>query len=423
MPCLNCTSRVLRVFLQGSLLPKPSIFRPTVLRAPLKTKSVSAGYQKFQAFHTQQRRDSSFSYAVAENLSDDEYIPFVDMKASIGRGTVPVGDHERLLRYDNRPPPPPSIEEAEDGIGIHHSCEPEIELTTPIPAIKEIDFQTSSHSDSIEEVEIESQTLAEQPRDSRTEEEDLDLIHSLGLPVAGENIPLKRKTTTISKSHDSTQQTESEDESILKPTAYASIRDGYQQAAESNYASPATIKHTNKWKLPEIEGLDEPSPDQTKLTEKEIEFLAYVDRMPKSELEPWKIQKAARLRKYGGATWDPLRRLSPEAVEGIRALHKAHPEYDTPKIAEMFKVSRESIQRILRSKWRPGPEEAADRNGRWERRGESIWDKWILEGTVKTKKMKKFERRERREKEQLRGRWDKKPRYEPGVEGVGDRFL
>lgn len=92
--------------------------------------------------------------------------------------------------------------------------------------------------------------------------------------------------------------------------------------------------------------------------------------------EPWQIQKSALTKKFGDLAWTPRKRLSPDALEGIRALHAQYPEeYTTPLLADHFEVSPENIRRILKSKWRPSEEEDDDRRQRWERRGESIWNK------------------------------------------------
>ncbi|KAI9753813.1 MAG: hypothetical protein M4579_004994 [Chaenotheca gracillima] len=74
--------------------------------------------------------------------------------------------------------------------------------------------------------------------------------------------------------------------------------------------------------------------------------------------------------------WQPRKRLSPDAVEGIRALHAQYPaQFTTPVLADRFKVSPEAIRRILKSKWRPNEEEDDDRRKRWNQRGEKIWTK------------------------------------------------
>ena len=70
--------------------------------------------------------------------------------------------------------------------------------------------------------------------------------------------------------------------------------------------------------------------------------------------------------------WDPRKRLSPTAMQGIKSLHARDPSYDVPHLASLFKVSPDAIRRILRSKWVPTVEENQRREERWRARGEQI---------------------------------------------------
>lgn len=104
----------------------------------------------------------------------------------------------------------------------------------------------------------------------------------------------------------------------------------------------------------------------------------------------WLIQKEALNRKFTRfdessdttikEPWQPRKKLSPEAMQGIRALRAENPEYDVPRLASIFKVSPEAVRRILRSKWQPTPEEAAAQAERWKRRKESVWKRWAEQG-------------------------------------------
>ncbi|EAW18795.1 mitochondrial ribosome assembly protein RRG9 [Aspergillus fischeri NRRL 181] len=93
----------------------------------------------------------------------------------------------------------------------------------------------------------------------------------------------------------------------------------------------------------------------------------------KKKKEPWQIQKEALKKKFKEG-WNPPKKLSPDALEGIRHLHAVAPDrFTTPVLAEQFQVSPEAIRRILKSKWRPSPEEMEKRRERWERRHDRIW--------------------------------------------------
>ncbi|KAL4741572.1 required for respiratory growth protein 9, mitochondrial [Aspergillus similis] len=94
---------------------------------------------------------------------------------------------------------------------------------------------------------------------------------------------------------------------------------------------------------------------------------------PPKQRELWQIQKEALKRKFP-AGWAPPKKLSPDAMEGIRHLHHIAPDqFTTPVLAEEFKVSPEAIRRILKSKWRPSGEQLDERRKRWEKRHDRIW--------------------------------------------------
>ncbi|GAD94564.1 mitochondrion organization and biogenesis protein, putative [Paecilomyces variotii No. 5] len=93
----------------------------------------------------------------------------------------------------------------------------------------------------------------------------------------------------------------------------------------------------------------------------------------KKKREPWQIYKEALKNKFKEG-WAPPKKLSPDAIDGIRHLHATSPEqFTTPVLAEQFKVSPEAIRRILKSKWRPTESEMDDRRKRWQRRHDRIW--------------------------------------------------
>ena len=96
--------------------------------------------------------------------------------------------------------------------------------------------------------------------------------------------------------------------------------------------------------------------------------------------EPWQIQKAVLKSKFPEG-WNPRKRLSPDALAGIRALQQQFPEeYTTEVLAQKFEVSPEAIRRILKSKWMPSPEEEINRQERWFGRGKKVWERWAALG-------------------------------------------
>ena len=89
--------------------------------------------------------------------------------------------------------------------------------------------------------------------------------------------------------------------------------------------------------------------------------------------EHWQLDKAALKEKFPEG-WNPLKKLSPDALAGIRALHAQSPEqYTTTVLASNFKISPEAIRRILKSRWAPSAEEETDRQRRWLNRGKSVY--------------------------------------------------
>ncbi|MCJ1391495.1 Required for respiratory growth protein 9 mitochondrial [Xylographa bjoerkii] len=114
---------------------------------------------------------------------------------------------------------------------------------------------------------------------------------------------------------------------------------------------------------------------------------ATAKKMTPNPQEPWGVQKTALEQKFGDQGWAPRKRLSPDALDGIRALHAQYPEkYSTAVLAEQFKVSPEAIRRILKSKWRPNDEEDVSRRQRWQKRGEAIWGQMVELGVKPPKK-------------------------------------
>lgn len=92
--------------------------------------------------------------------------------------------------------------------------------------------------------------------------------------------------------------------------------------------------------------------------------------------EEWQTQKAVLKEKFPEG-WQPRKKLSPDALAGIRALHEQFPEdYTTEVLANKFEVSPEAIRRILKSKWEPSPEEEEERQQRWFNRGKQVWSRW-----------------------------------------------
>lgn len=82
----------------------------------------------------------------------------------------------------------------------------------------------------------------------------------------------------------------------------------------------------------------------------------------------WKRQIYALREKFNGEAWNPRKKLSREAMEGIRLLKQHMPHLHSGHIAKMFKIPPESVRRILKTKWEPSEEEMDKMSDRWLRR-------------------------------------------------------
>ena len=149
---------------------------------------------------------------------------------------------------------------------------------------------------------------------------------------------------------------------------------------------------------------------------------------------PWQSQKTALEEKFPEG-WAPRKRLSPDALAGIRAIHAQFPDqYTVPVLAAKFEISPEAVRRILKSKWRPNEEEEEDRTRRWYKRGKEVWTryaelglkpprKWRDEGIGKRPKGWRSAEKEQRERQSEELRTTRNPRYEGSrLRGEDDGF-
>ena len=143
------------------------------------------------------------------------------------------------------------------------------------------------------------------------------------------------------------------------------------KATSADNSSPARRTKTNTKTSNEKQAGERDNKKNIKKSAKETS--ASNAPKPPKQKEPWQIQKEALKRKFPTG-WAPPKKLSPDAMEGIRHLHHIAPDqFTTPVLAEEFKVSPEAIRRILKSKWRPSGEELEERRKRWEKRHDRIW--------------------------------------------------
>lgn len=88
----------------------------------------------------------------------------------------------------------------------------------------------------------------------------------------------------------------------------------------------------NPWRAPKYAHRDGPTPEQ------------------------YRVHRQALKEKHPEG-WLPPRKLSREAMDGLRALHHHDPKtFSTPVLANKFRISPEAVRRILKSKWAPSRE-------------------------------------------------------------------
>jgi hypothetical protein len=93
-----------------------------------------------------------------------------------------------------------------------------------------------------------------------------------------------------------------------------------------------------------------------------------------SEPIPLYISHRLAMRRAFPAGWSPPKKLSREAMDGLRTLHAHDPvQFSTPALAERFKISPEAVRRILKSRWTPSREREAE----LREREKTEKEKWI----------------------------------------------
>ncbi|KAJ1826528.1 hypothetical protein LPJ56_002133 [Coemansia sp. RSA 2599] len=86
------------------------------------------------------------------------------------------------------------------------------------------------------------------------------------------------------------------------------------------------------------------------------------DILKDGTLEGWKRRKIELKLKLGNEGWSPEKKIAVSSMEKIRLLNAEFPEVWTMKrLSEQFKVSQESIRRIIKSKFRPSAEKIEKR--------------------------------------------------------------
>ncbi|RYO88241.1 hypothetical protein DL766_006279 [Monosporascus sp. MC13-8B] len=173
----------------------------------------------------------------------------------------------------------------------------------------------------------------------------------------------------------------------LSPESLDSIIANLNRQSNEDLASSDEPTESGTRSKPEKPAIESSKLKRRKIIKEDPKKGGAIKAEPKRE--HWQIQKEALKQKFPEG-WQPRKRLSPDAVEGIRALHAQFPEeYPTEVLARRFEVSPEAIRRILRSRWRPSPEEDEKRQQRWFNRGKQIWGQMAALGRKPPKKWRR----------------------------------
>ena len=136
-----------------------------------------------------------------------------------------------------------------------------------------------------------------------------------------------------------------------RPTRYLHGRGGLRPM---NWRTPKA--YPTPIPLMSNDGVNSKSP--VDLTEEEE---PHIPRKPVTKLsdtdrelpEEWRRHRLAIKAAYPSG-WQPPKKISREAMDGLRLLHRQNPEiFTTPVLADKFRISAEAVRRILRSKWEP----------------------------------------------------------------------
>ena len=132
------------------------------------------------------------------------------------------------------------------------------------------------------------------------------------------------------------------------------------------------------------------------------------------------------LRKAFPAGWAPPKKLSREAMDALRQLHRIDPhQFTTALLADRFRISPEAVRRILKSKWEP-PIERRTRLVVREREERAAFRKGVVDKQVEETEMlmqlRKLQRQERQLAQRSSSRRDGEDDDLPSASGNADGF-
>lgn len=149
--------------------------------------------------------------------------------------------------------------------------------------------------------------------------------------------------------------------------------------------------------------------------------------------EEWRRHRRA-LKDAHPDGWSPPKKLSREAMDGLRIMHAQNPDvFTTPILAEKFRISPEAVRRILKSKWEPTREKKQKLaiREKMEMRDRILMER-VDETKSKIETILEKKAADEEESESYWSKWDPQTRHEaeqrqlvihrPGLRGRGRQF-
>jgi hypothetical protein len=161
---------------------------------------------------------------------------------------------------------------------------------------------------------------------------------------------------------------------------FLQVRECWNVACRRLYSTGVSQAALSKWgiaSIPRPKSLLDDHDESPDLSEELPDTSAKPKRHTKLARKPTPPaalrHKDAMKRDFGEEGWNPPRKLSREAMDGLRALHQYDKvRFSTPVLAEKFRISPEAVRRILKSQWRPTDEQVM-KNVRKHREGYQAW--------------------------------------------------
>ncbi|KAJ2340809.1 hypothetical protein GGF43_006319, partial [Coemansia sp. RSA 2618] len=127
------------------------------------------------------------------------------------------------------------------------------------------------------------------------------------------------------------------------------------------------------------------------------------ERLKEPSLLGWQRRKIELRLKLGDSRWEPEKRIAASSMEKIRLLNTEFPEEWTIKrLSEQFKISQESVRRILKSPFRPTEERIRERETMRKEQIHAFKEKTGL-GERRKEQVRTFENKTERKDKSERG--------------------